>query len=133
MRSRLARYLGAYCAIVALLFGQFALAAYVCPTQTPLAPTGSAPAAMHAEGGIVPCGAMSSPADTPDTNACEVHCSDGATSSAQPDLPPVVLAVLPVPALALAKLGHSSEKARTPYAALPGAPPLHLQFCRLLI
>ena len=71
--------------------------------------------------------------ESPQANACEVHCNDGVTLPTQPDLPPVALAALPVAAISLAQLAHSADVARTPYAALPGAPPLTLQFCRLLI
>ena len=128
MRSKLARHLAAHCAVVALLFGQFALAAYVRPAQPP-----NGPVAVHTEAGHVPCAEMASVANPPEANACEVRCSDGVTPPAQPDLPPVALVALPVPAVALAKLPLSAEAARTPCAALPGAPPLNLQFCRLLI
>ena len=107
MRRRFARYLGAYCAMVAMLFGQFALAAYVCPAQSsararparrmgPCTPTRGRSRAA----------AMPSSADTPEANACEVHCNDGVTSPGQPDLPPVTLAALPVTTLALAKLAR---------------------------
>ncbi len=133
MRRRFARYLGAYCATLALLFGQFALAAYVCPTQSPNVAVGSVHVTMHHEMGQPPCAAMPLPADTPDANACEVHCSDGVRLPAQPELPPVVLAALPVPVPALAQLAQSAEPTSTPYAALPGAPPPTLRFCRLLI
>ena len=133
MRSRFARNLGARCALVAMLFGQFALAAYACASSRPVMPFPMMHIAMDAEAGQVPCAAMHSPADAPQANACEVHCSDGMTSPGEPASPPVVLAPLPVPTLALEELATVDGAARTPLAPLSGAPPPTLQFCRLLI
>jgi hypothetical protein len=79
------------------------------------------------------CAGMGAATATPQANACEVHCIDGATLPASPDLPPVTLALLPAPALPLAALAAPGVLARSPLAAQPGAPPLTLQFCRLLI
>jgi hypothetical protein len=132
MRSRSARGFGAYCAMLAMLFGQVALAAYACASPRPVTPA----VMMHAmdtEAGQVPCAAMLSPADAPKANACEVHCNDGLTSPGQPDSPHVTLAALPVPTLALAELGTVSSASRAPRAPLPGAPPPTVRFCRLLI
>jgi hypothetical protein len=119
--------------MAAMLFGQFALAAYVCPAQSPIVPAGSAHGAMHADAGQVPCAGMPSSAETPEANACEVHCNDGVTSPGQPDLPPVTLAALPVTTPALAQLVAADGVSRAPLAPLPGAPPPTLLFCRLLI
>ena len=83
--------------------------------------------------GEYPCGGTDGAVESPRANACEVHCSDSVTLPAQPELPQVALVALPVPAIALAQLASSGDAARTPYAALPGAPPLTLRFCRLLI
>ena len=87
-----------------MLFGQFALAAYACAAPRPVTPAVMAHAMMDTEAGQVPCSAMMLPADAPQANACEVHCTDGATSLVPPDWPQVTLAALPVPALALAQL-----------------------------
>jgi len=133
MRGRFARKLGAYCAMVAMLFGQFVLAAYACAAPRPIVPIPMVHMAMEGETGQLPCAAMHSPADTPQANACEVHCSDGMTSPGEPAWPPVTLAPLPVPTLALAELAAVDGAARTPLAPLSGAPPPTLQFCRLLI
>ena len=118
-----------------MLFGQFALAAYACAAPRPVmaAPVHLAHAMMHTEAGQVPCSAMVLPADAPQANACEVHCTDGATSLVPPDWPQVTLAALPVPTLALAQLATVDGVARTPLAPLPGAPPPTVRFCRLLI
>lgn len=133
MRGRFARKIGAHCAMVAMLFGQFALAAYACAAAQPITPIAAAHAAMHGEAGTTPCGTMASTHDAPQANACEVHCTDGMTSPGEPASPPVVLAPLPVPTLALEELATVDGAARTPPAPLSGAPPPTLQFCRLLI
>jgi len=119
--------------MVAMLFGQFALAAYACAAPRPVVPMPSVHVAIHAGGEQIPCAAMLSPADAPQANACEVHCSDGMTSPGEPAWPPVALAPLPVPTLALAELATVHGAARTPLAPLPGAPPPTVRFCRLLI
>lgn len=115
-----------------MLFSQLALAAYACaaPHLSAAAPIAYGPA--DGEAGQVPCAAMLSPADTPQANACEVHCSDGMTSPGQPDWPQVTLAALPVPSLALEALAERSA-ARASCVPLPGAPPPTVRFCRLLI
>ena len=116
-----------------MLFGQFALAAYACAAPRPVMPAVMAHAMMDAEAGHVPCAAMLSPDDAPRANACEVHCTDGLTSAGQPDCPPVSLAVLPAPTLALASLPTVSGVARLAPVPLSGAPPPTVRFCRLLI
>jgi hypothetical protein len=133
MRSRSARSLGAYFAILAMLVGQFALAAYACAAARPVTPVVMTDATMDAAAGEVPCAAMLSPVDTPQANACEVHCTDGVTSPGQPDLPQVTLAALPVATMALAELGTVNDASRAPWTPLPGAPPPTVRFCRLLI
>jgi hypothetical protein len=119
--------------MLAMLFGQFALAAYACATPRPVTPAVMAHAMMDTEAGQVPCAAMLSPADAPQANACEVHCTDSVTSPGQPDFPQVTLAALPVPTMALAELGTVNDASRAPWAPLPGAPPPTVRFCRLLI
>ena len=118
--------------MLAMLFGQFAIVAYACPVQGPVAPVLMVHAATPADA-ATPCGGMAAAPESPRSNACEVHCNDGVTLPASPDLPPVVLAALPLPGMPVATLAAAEIAARTPYAALPGAPPLTLQFCRLLI
>jgi hypothetical protein len=133
MQKRLFRHLGALGAMLAMLFGQFAVVAYACPVQSPAAPIVMADVAVHVGGGEYPCGGPDGAVGSLLGNACEVHCSDSVPPPAQPDLPQVSLVALPVPAIALAQLAFSGDAARTPHAALPGAPPLNLRFCRLLI
>jgi hypothetical protein len=120
-------------AILAMVFSQFAMTAYACPVQGPVAPVAMVDAAPHGDTGEHPCTGMDLAPATSQANACEVHCTDGVTLPASPDLPPVVLMALPMPAMPVATLAAAEIGAKTPYAALPGAPPLTLQFCRLLI
>ena len=79
------------------------------------------------------CGGVQSNAPlAPVANACEVQCTDGAPSVAAPDLPPVMLAVLPVvPPTAALPL---AERARDSMllASIGAQPPPHLQFGRFL-
>lgn len=133
MQNRLVRHLGALWAMLAMLVGQFAMVAYACPVQSPTAPMAMVDVRTHVGAAEYPCGGMDGAGESLLGNACEVHCSDSVPPPAQPELPQVALVALPVPAIALAQLASSGDVARTPYAALPGAPPLTLRFCRLLI
>lgn len=116
-----------------MLFSQFAMSVYACPVLGPVAPVTMPHAAMRADAGENPCAGMDIAPATSQANACEVHCTDGMTLPASPDLPLVVLTALPLPAMPVATLAAAEMAAKTPYAALPGAPPPALQFCRLLI
>ena len=109
------------------------MAAYACPVQgSPAAPV-IAHAAAAEEITHHPCGAAAPDPAPPQTVACEVHCTDGVTLPASPDLPPVVLTALPVPATPLPTFATVDGAARVLCAALPGAPPPSHRFCRLLI
>jgi hypothetical protein len=59
--------------MVAMLFGQFALAAYACAAARPITPVRRQRASTV---GMTPCATMASTSDAPQ-NACEVHCNDG--------------------------------------------------------
>ena len=133
MGSKLVRRFGAHGAMLAMLFAQFAIVAYACPVQSTGAPAAMPHVAMHVDADRNPCPGTGGAPDAPLANACEVHCNDGVTLPAQPELPQVVLAAFSVPGIAPVQLAISPQAARTPHAALPGAPPLNLQFCRLLI
>lgn len=132
MGSKSVLRLGAHGAMLAMLFAQFAVVAYACPVQSQGVPAAMPHVANYAGAGESPCAAAGTP-ESPQANACEVHCNDGVTLPTQPHLPPVAWAVLPVAAIGLAQLAHSADVTRTPYAALPGAPPPTLRYCRLLI
>ena len=116
-----------------MLFGQFALAAYACAALRPVMSDNIAHAMMDTEAGQVPCSAMVLPADAPQANACEVHCTDGVTSLVPPDWPQVTLSALPVSTRASAHLATVDGVAPAIIAPLPWAPPPTLRFCRLLI
>lgn len=119
--------------MTALVFAQFALAAHVCPLQGPVAPEALAQTPTQAGPAEHMCaGSADAAAASAATNVCEVHCTGGVTLPASPDLPAVALVALPVPATPGATVETHDDAARTPYAALPGAPPLTLQYCRLL-
>lgn len=131
MMNRVLRRLVARIAIAGVLFAQMAMAAYALPPPgagaaavAPGAPVDAARA--HCDG--MPATPASAPA-----NVCEVHCTDGAVLPVAPDLPPVVLDALPAAPLALGALGCSNDRGQTFLAALAGAPPPSLEFCRLLI
>jgi hypothetical protein len=87
MRRRSARYIGAHFAILAMLFSQIALATYACATPQRVAPVPIAQGPVEGDAGQVPCAAMLSPSDTPQANACEVHCTDGLTLADSPICP----------------------------------------------
>ena len=133
MKRGLLRRVGAHVAMVAVLFGQFAVVAYACPIVSPTSPIAMHRVATPGDASGAPCAGAEGTNETPRANACEVHCNDSVTLPAQPDLPQVSLAALPVPVMALAELAIRAEASRTPYAGLSGAPPPILQFCRLLI
>ncbi len=133
MRSKPLRRLVARLAIIALAFGQFAVIAHACPVR------GSAALPVTVQGApadavaLHPCSDMvTAPART-QTNVCKAHCTDSVTLPASPDLPQLAPMALPVPTFALAPFALVDVAARTPFAALQGAPPLTLRFCRLLI
>jgi len=132
MLTRRIRRVVAFSAMLGLVFAQLAMSAHACALQGSAAPHAATGSAMHAAADH-PCSGMAPEPASPQGNACEVHCTDGATLPASPDLPVVALAALPAAAVPLAVLAANDIVARTPYAALPGAPPLNLQFCRLLI
>ena len=116
---------------VALLFVQFAVAAYACPAA--FAPT-PAPAAMAEMPGCA--GNMPHAMDPDQPLLCQAYCQQG-SQTPQPtppaDLPnsPVLLAVLDWrPALLLPTGPAGEAQALRPGASPPGSPPLYL---RLLV
>jgi len=128
--TRRRRRFAAWFGILGLAFAQLAVTAHACLTGAPAHATAAKAVAMGHEGH---CGGTQSNAPlAPVANACEVQCTDGAPSVAAPDLPPVMLAVLPVvpPPTAVPlpeRAWHSMLLAST------GAqPPPHLQFGRFL-
>lgn len=136
LKRPLRRFL-AVLAILALTFAQFAAIAHACGDRGAGSRVDAAIAAVAPAAGSAGhhChGHESAPVQEPElpaANLCEVHCSDGAVPPAAFDLPVVVPTILPAPppAPAFVLVGTNSERA----LARSGAPPLLLQFGRLLI
>ncbi len=121
----------AWLGILGIAFAQLAVTAHACVVSA-AAPDSialSAPAARHAhcggDGGTAPL--------APHSNACELQCSDGALTTAAPDLPPVVLSSLPIAVEPVAVSTATRSRERSILAAGSAAPPLALRLCRLLI
>lgn len=118
--------------ITALLFMQFAVAAYACPNLGPLAESGAAPAAMVPE----PVGDDMAHCMTPDPadpNRCLQHCQQGsqtADSGAPVAFPAALLpllAVLPVDC----SLAAAGPPGQSELLARSTAPPPSIRFCVL--
>jgi hypothetical protein len=124
------RYVAIF-AIAVTAFGQFATTAFACPALP--APAGIAHGAVSADDGDVPCANGHRAPESAQANLCEVHCTDGIALPSNPDLPPVVLYALPAQPIPLADIGAGAYPALETIAPVSGAPPLALQFCRLLI
>ncbi len=136
-KSRHRRFF-AWLGILAIALAQFVATAHAC-TLGPAA-AGEHRAAIVASGAFATpgtgthCGLHHGAPSGAPANLCEVHCTDAATPVTALDLPSVAAAPMPSPQVALAVLSPRaarSEVART--EAQGGAPPLNLQFCRLLI
>lgn len=118
-------------AIAAVVFGQLAMAVHACPVQQATQVVPAAHAGTH--GGGPPCAdSGGAPAGTQGVG-CESHCSNGIVGAVQPDIPAAAFTALPAPALAVAGLGSSDACLGAALLPVSRAPPLTLQFCRLLI
>ena len=118
-------------AIVAIVFGQFAIAVHACPLLAggKVVATAQAAVAENRE----PCADMGgTPADMKG-NACESHCSNAIVTPAQLDLPAAGFAALTATAFTVVQARPSDGAAGAATVAVPRAPPLTLRFCRLLI
>jgi hypothetical protein len=121
----------AWIAIVGVLFAQMAMAAYAFDgASVRVAPVEAASGSLVGGGGAHCAGIAPEPAPA---NMCEVHCTDGAALPSAPDLPPVLLTALPVHLVPFAASVADGEHACSRVAALPGAPPPTLRYCRLRI
>ncbi len=130
MNRKHRRYI-AWLGILGIAFAQLAVTAHACMTSvtTPHSVATSAPAGPHAH-----CSGNNGTAPlAPQSNACELQCSDGALTTATPDLPPVVLSSLPIGVLPVMLSAATRAYDRSILAANSAAPPLALQLCRLLI
>ncbi|MEO8304940.1 MAG: hypothetical protein ABI724_12545 [Betaproteobacteria bacterium] len=133
MPAKSARRFVALVAIAVIAFGQFATTAFACLALPAPPPAVLAQGATSTDAGDLPCADGHPAPVSAQGNRCEVHCTDGITVPSQSDLPPVVLHALPVLAVPLAALGALAGPAPESIAPVSGAPPLALQFCRLLI
>jgi hypothetical protein len=130
--NRTRRRCVAWLGILGIAFAQLAVSAHACmigaKTAENLAATVPAmPQHRH-------CGETGENTPlAPQANACEVQCTEGAPSAGTPDLPPIVLTSLPVSVAPVSTLASLRYWGRSVLAANSAAPPLALQFCRLLI
>jgi hypothetical protein len=119
--------------VAAFVAAQLAVSAYACPVQVGASPIPVAHGAVGSEAGDAPCTGMDHVPLHAQSNACEVHCTDGVTSPGRPDLPPVALATHPAGAVAPADIRVVHTGFCRSIAPVAGAPTLNLRFCRLLI
>jgi hypothetical protein len=130
--TRSNRRLVAWLGILGIAFAQLAVTAHACVTRTMAMETFVAEAhALAHEGHCM--GQQPGAAFTPHGNACEVQCTDGARSAGTPDLPPVAPVPLMVALAPVATIAKTGVRDSSVLAANSAAPPLALQFCRLLI
>lgn len=132
--NRSLRRIVAWLGILGIALAQFVATAHACELGTaagherhPTAPSGAvAVVAGH-------CGDHATPPVAPANNLCEVHCSDGATPATAVDLPPVMFAPMPVPALSLAALAAAASPSALDPAPHSAGPPIVLRYGHLLI
>ena len=128
-RRRLVAWLG----ILGIAFAQLAVTAHACMARSPTPQLQAGVEAALAHQGHCAGASDSAPPVAPHDNACEVQCSDGAPPAAAPAIPIVALAALSAPVVPVAAFVDAREWRRSTLAANSTAPPLPLQFCRLLI
>jgi hypothetical protein len=130
-RSR--RRFFAWLGIFGIAFAQVAVTAHACALRAGTLNTHAPSAAAIAHEGH--CGGQQAASipGAPQGNACEVQCTDVAPSSAVHDLPMVALIALDSPLASATTPAQAREWGRSFLAANSAAPPLALQFCRLLI
>src|SRR5512140_2375602 len=130
--KRSLRRLVALLAMGTLAFAQVAVAASACAEGSAgglraaasiyLVAAGAGAATMP--GGH--CAGHAAPPATPPANLCEVHCTDGVTSAAVVDLPPLALVSRPLPEVPVAALPAGSGPDRTSPAVVAAGPPPQL-------
>ena len=120
-------------AIALVFFGQIAMTVYACPVPGVAAPIAVTHGATPQEAAGFPCAGGHEVPARAQANLCEVHCSDGIGVPSQPDPPQVVLHALPAVTVPLADFGAAGSRTPAWIEPISGAPPLALQFCRLLI
>lgn len=129
--NRTHRRFVAWLGILGIAFAQLAVTAHACTIRVQVpASVAAVPATPHHRH----CSGQHASAPlAPQGNACELQCSEAAPTSAMPDLPPVALSALTVAIAPAASPGATRAYGRSLLAANSAAPPLSLQFCRLLI
>jgi len=115
--------------MLTVAFAQFAIAAHACPLQSGARVAATPIAAID---GKQPCAGMEGAPAGAQANACEGHCGNAIGAPAHPDLPVATLSALPAPACVKAE-GSMSDHSAGEVLPVSRAPPLTLQFCRLLI
>ena len=128
-RSR--RRLVAWFGILGIVFAQVAVTAHACMLRSDAGPV-STPAAMTSLSEHCAAALQVGEPATPQGNACEVRCTDGAPSVAALDVPAVALVPSLVPVAPLPLPVDAREWDRSVLAAASAAPPPLLQYCRLL-
>ena len=123
----------AWFGILGIAFAQFAVTAHACALRVGTMHSQTPSASATAQEGHCHGQRAAALPQAPQGNACEVQCTDGAPSGAALDLPPVALVTLAVPLVPATVPAEAREWGRSMLAASSAAPPLALQFCRLLI
>lgn len=119
--------------LAGFLFMQGTLIAYACPLRGPLAAAGAVQSVALDDSGEA-CPGHAQPADTDTDPACVPHCENqtGVSGSGTPQLPPLALAPFLVAVAAPVTPASVLLVAHQPLDANAAAPPIALQFCRLL-
>jgi hypothetical protein len=129
--TRKPRRFAAWLGILGIAFAQVAVTAQACLTGAALHASAAKAVAMahegHCDGGSPGAVPMA-----PNTNACEVQCTDGAPTGAAPDLPPVMLTVLPAASGPIDFTLPLQTWDRMSLEATRAQPPPQLQFVRFL-
>jgi len=129
--NRSHRRLVATLGVLGIAFAQIAVTAHACMLRSD---AGAAPALAATTPHHEHCAAAlqgGEPA-TPQGNACEVQCTDGALSAPAPDMPTAALVPSLVPVAPLPLPVDAREWDRSVLAAASAGPPPLLQYCRLL-
>ncbi len=129
--TRKPRRFAAWLGILGIAFAQVAVTAHACLTGAAVHASAAKAVAMAHEGHCAGVSPGTAPM-APSSNACEVQCTDGAPTGAAPDLPPVVLAALPVASAPVVFTLARQTWDRMSLEATSARPPPQLQFVRFL-
>lgn len=131
--SRTLRRWTTWFCLAGFLFMQGTLIAYACPLRAPPAAAGAVQSIAAGDVNEA-CPGHAEPADTDASPACVPHCESqtSVSGSGAPQLPPLALAPFLVAVAAPATPANVLLVAHHPLDANAAAPPIALQFCRLL-